>query len=278
MSLTIWHDHATVLGNGYIMITIHTMDDPAVYLAERKGVSPTTQTIIEQPEVYIFALNSSSVKDQASIIRDRVECLHSLSVPILARDGIVVNDTLRFFTGDHPAKQFERGTQVGGVYKCGGCGCRSDLMDDQAHALACRTRSTEELQCIALKGVLGRVPCIIKPLYVRDLSIAEIRQELRARGVANVDRLREELQPLLQDILKGVQRVPSLLLLKPDQKLCNLKLQNYRILDCEPMHDIKGHLLNLFEKLPSILPASVRATCETASTSAWERRKRVLPI
>ena len=139
MSLTIWHDHATVLGNGYIMITIHTIHDPAVYVAERKGVSPTTQTIIEQPEVYIFALNSSSVEDQASIIRDRVECLHSLSVPILARDGIVVNDTLRFFTGDHPANQFERGTQVGGVYKCGRCGCLSDLMDDQAHALACRT-------------------------------------------------------------------------------------------------------------------------------------------
>ena len=170
------------------MITIHTIHDPAVYVAERKGVSPTTQTIIEQPEVYTFALNSSSVEDQASIIRDRVEYLHSLSEPILARDGIEVNDTLRFFTGDHPAKQFERETQVGGVYKCGGCGCRSDLIS----CTGLQNETTEELQCITLKGVLGRVPCIIKPLYVRDLFIAEIQQELRARGVANVDRLPEK--------------------------------------------------------------------------------------
>ena len=81
------------------------------------------------------------------------------------------------------------------------------MMDDQAHTLACKTRSTEELQSIALNRVLGRVPCIKQPLYVKDLSIAEIRQELRARGVADVDRLREGLQPLLQDMLKGVQQV-----------------------------------------------------------------------
>ena len=101
------------------MITIHTMYDPAVYVAEKRGVSPTTQSIIEQPEIYLFALNSTTIQDLAAIIQDRVECLHCLSEPILSREGIPVNDILRFFTGDHPAKQFERGTQVGGVYKCG---------------------------------------------------------------------------------------------------------------------------------------------------------------
>ena len=71
-------------------------------------------------------------------------------------------------------------------------------------------------------------------------------------------------------MLKGVQRVPSLLLLKPDQKLCNLNLQNY----CEPMHDIKGHLLNLFEELPSILPASVKAICETCINICLGKEKK----
>ena len=210
---------------------------------KKKDVSPPIQTFVEQPEIYLLALNSTSIQDQAAIIKDRVECLHSVSEPIISSGGVSVHDIIRFFTGDHPAKQFERGTQVGGIYKCSGCGCKSYMMDDQAHALACTTRTTEELQSVAIQGVLGRVPCIIKPLYVKHLSIAEIRQELRARGVADVDRLREEVQPLLQDMLKGVQRVPSLLLLKPDQKLTNLNLQHYHILDCEPMHDIKGHLL-----------------------------------
>ena len=52
----------------------------------------------------------------------------------------------------------------------------------------------------------------------------------------------------IQEVLKGVQRAPSLLLMKPDD-LCNLNLQHYTVLDCEPLHDLKGHLLNLFHDL-----------------------------
>ena len=85
--------------------------------------------------IYLIALNSSSIEDQAGIIPDRVECLYDLSEPILSSSGIKINDTLKFFTGDHPAQQFERGTQMGGTFKCGGCGCKETLMDDQAHAL-----------------------------------------------------------------------------------------------------------------------------------------------
>ena len=32
-------------------------------------------------------------------------------------------------------------------------------------------------------------------------------------------------------------------------------------MDCEPLHDIKGHLLNLFAELPSILENPVQAAC-----------------
>lgn len=32
-------------------------------------------------------------------------------------DGIQIHYHLKLFTGDHPASQFERGTQMGGVYK-----------------------------------------------------------------------------------------------------------------------------------------------------------------
>ena len=44
-----------------------------------------------------------------------------------------------------------------GRYKCGGCGCKAELMDDQAHALRCKWRSTADLQSIAIGGVFGRV-------------------------------------------------------------------------------------------------------------------------
>ena len=29
--LVFWHDHATILGHGYIMVTVHTVYHPAVY-------------------------------------------------------------------------------------------------------------------------------------------------------------------------------------------------------------------------------------------------------
>ena len=102
-----------------------------------------------------------------------------LDEPVYTSEGVPVNDVMKYFVGDHPAQQFERGTEVGGNYKCGGCGCRSQLMDDQAHALRCTVRSLQDIQSIALDGVFGKVPKSIKPLYLPDLSINEIRKELK---------------------------------------------------------------------------------------------------
>ena len=33
-TLAMWHDHATILKRGVIMITVHTLYDPAVFLTE----------------------------------------------------------------------------------------------------------------------------------------------------------------------------------------------------------------------------------------------------
>ena len=55
-------------------------------------------------------------------------------------------------------------------------------MDDQAHALRCETRQLQELQSLALGGVLGHEACVMQPLYVPDLPVSDIRKELRARG------------------------------------------------------------------------------------------------
>ena len=96
------------------------------------------QAEIEQPEIYLLAMGSSSIEDQASVVADRLECLQDLSTPVLASNGVEINSRHpMFFCGDHPAAQFERGTQQGGHYKCGGCGVRDTMMGDQAHALRC---------------------------------------------------------------------------------------------------------------------------------------------
>ena len=60
----------------------------------------------------------------------------------------------------------------------------------------------------------------------------------------------------------GIQHVPALLLLNPCQNLSNLHLQDYTVLDCEPLHDIKGHFGNLFKDLPYILPQELKNSCK----------------
>ncbi len=75
---------------------------------------------------------SSSGTDQIALIGDR---LAELNKPCAANDGTKIYNEMRFFCGDKPAQQFERGTQVGGLYKCGGCDCKDNMMVDFAQAI-----------------------------------------------------------------------------------------------------------------------------------------------
>ena len=135
-SLAMWHDHGTVLGLGVVMITIHIVYDREVFYTQAELESNeaksqvSVQATVESLEIHILIACSSAVDDQAAIIQDRVDCLLSLSEPLTTSGGIEIADELLFFVGDHPAQQFERGTQGGGTYKCRGCDV---MMDDLAH-------------------------------------------------------------------------------------------------------------------------------------------------
>ena len=93
-SLVFWHDHATILNHGFLMVTVHTLYDQAVHLTNQEYLNKTgkhlnVQAEVEQPEVYMLAMGSSSVNDQASVIADRVECLHDLQRPIKTSNGML---------------------------------------------------------------------------------------------------------------------------------------------------------------------------------------------
>ena len=132
--LCMWHDHATILKTGFIMITVHVMYDPMVfytdeeYMQNNPKANVSIQSEVEQPEIYLISAGSSKIEDQAELIEDRLNCLLDLPHPVKTDTGILVQDTLRFFTGDHPATQFEQGTKQGGMYKCGACGCQESLL------------------------------------------------------------------------------------------------------------------------------------------------------
>lgn len=264
-TLAIWHDHATVLSRGYILITINVIYDDAVFVTQSEiqdtnFTSSMLQHYIEEPEIHMIAVCSSSVADQATLVPDRINCIQSIHEPVFSSKGVPIIDRLRFFIGDHPAQSFERGTKQGGTYKCGRCGCPASRMDDAAYALQLPWRSLEDLHALVTTSPLGRQPNALRPF--ENLKVEELRRELRIRNEFDLSGVKKELQQRLYAILKGAQRVPSLLLSTPTQSLCSLNLDEYTILDCEPLHDLKGHLLNLFEELPYVLPPQLQLQCK----------------
>ncbi|KAL5487073.1 hypothetical protein EMCRGX_G019632 [Ephydatia muelleri] len=118
--LVMWHDHGTILGQGYIFITVKVIYDTSVFFRKDEYSLNSTlnlQGTIEKPEVHVIGIASSSHEDQAALIPERVSCLRTLNSPIMTTAGIPINDTVRFFAGDGPARNFERGVQQGGTIR-----------------------------------------------------------------------------------------------------------------------------------------------------------------
>jgi len=242
---------------GYILFAVWAIYDPAIFLtaqeyAAKSGQSMQNLQVIEQPAIYMFAPSSSSPADQLVLVGDRLECLQDLSEGLPATNGVTITDKLRFFCGDKPAQQFERGAQIGGIYKCGSCGCKDRKMQDLAHAFQCNWWSLADLQSLVLAGKYGNSPGRLKPFD--SLKVDELQQELEARGYNTTGKLKQQMQEELDSILKGVQRVPTLLVSHPQQSLDSLNLSRYEVLDCEPLHDLKGHIRNLLAEIPYLLP------------------------
>lgn len=97
-------------------------------------------------------------------------------------------------------------------------------------------------------GPSGRKSGCSKPF--ENLISAELKEELRAHQVYDFGTRKTELTKSLKSLLCGIQRVPSLLLLNPTQNLADTNLRDYTVLDCEPLHDLKGHIQNLIDEVP----------------------------
>ncbi len=198
-TISFWHDHSSILGRGYILVVmVQVAYDLAVlmseseYFAATRKVARNLQQLVEEPELYIVALSSSSPSDQLAIIPDRLDDLYELSDGVSTSGGIEVDDTLRFFIGDHPAQQFERGTQIGGTCKCGSCGCEDVRMDDLAYACRCEWRSLADLQALMVAGKHGN-----KVKAFSGLRVAEVCEELHAREIWDTDKPKKHLRQCL---------------------------------------------------------------------------------
>lgn len=61
-SLCMWHDHATILKMGFILITVHVLYDKAVFYTDEEfehhhpGTNINIQAEVEQPEIHFYLL------------------------------------------------------------------------------------------------------------------------------------------------------------------------------------------------------------------------------
>ena len=127
------------------------------------SLSINIEDYVEEAELCMFCMSSSSLAGQLASIGDRLDCLPTLKDPIYTSNSIPIYDCMRFYTGDHPAASFQRGCQLGGNYKCGSCGVKSTRIDDLAHVFSFPRRNLSDIQKLVLKGKFVKQPGVLKP-------------------------------------------------------------------------------------------------------------------
>ena len=131
------------------------------------------------------------------------------------------------------------------------------MFGDQAHSPNYNRHSLEN-SIISCRRNLGKHPGVLNPFEA--LRVDELHQELEACGVADTLMTKPILTNMLENILRGVVQVPALLLTDPSRSLLSLNLDRYEVVASEPLHDLKGHIINLITELPYVLPDGDIAT------------------
>ena len=125
--LMIWHDNSTVTNRGYLVCSVSVLYDTAIFLTNEEnkakaGKTVDVQTAAEKPREQFIARCNSSAADQIAYSETRMSCVKEMARALPSANGNNIVDTLRFFHGDSPARQFESGQQKGGNYYCSSCG------------------------------------------------------------------------------------------------------------------------------------------------------------
>ena len=70
-----------------------------------------------------------------------------------------------------------------------------------------------------------------------------------------------ELEANLLGLLCGFVHVSTLLMNDPCQTLQFINMDKYTILECEPVHDLKGHIHNFFIEVEEHFDTCVKTEC-----------------
>lgn len=238
--LMVWGDNSTILNHGHILYLVQCLYDPAFFYTPEemkiRGYGDVdVPAIVERPHLYILGRCGSKEVEQLAYVETRQECLDSLPHQIETSDGVKVNDVMRFFHGDGPEQQFESGEQRGGNAGCSACSGDSRRYRDLTYSFRRPQLSLADRQRIVLAGPAGRAKRNggIKPF--KDMPVAELRNECRARGLCD-EGYKKDLQITLKEHLGGIQRVPAMMINDQGRSIEDLHLGNY-VINCPALHN-----------------------------------------
>ena len=187
----------------------------------------------------------SSNEQQMSYSDTRNEDIKTTKYPTKIGD-IYIHDIIRFFHGDGPACQLEAGQQKGGDFPCWVCPININLSNDVAHVLHQPIMGVKERIQKVLTTKSSQAKTKLNNLHMfSKLKKHEVEIELQERNIKYYcEKKGDELQQKLRSEMHGIQRVPALLFTEPEVSPEKLLFESYEILPCEPLHDVKGHILN----------------------------------
>ena len=103
-NLIVWGDHSSLLSSGVLVYTVKVIFSKRIFLTnkevlEKTGKTINVQSLVEQPHIYIFAHCGDTIANKLSYVSLRREDILEMQTPLIATDGTILNDTMRFFQG-----------------------------------------------------------------------------------------------------------------------------------------------------------------------------------
>ncbi|CAH1248619.1 Hypp8311 [Branchiostoma lanceolatum] len=260
--LAYWEDGACLANHGYILYLVSALYDPAIYLTsaeyfDKHKVKLNVQNEVERPELYLIARCGASDEEQLMYAETRRDDLPSLSEPVQTTDGREYADILRFFKGDHPARQFEFGAQRSGHYSCT---CPIDKRTTSDFWKCCHVDNVlsniTDRQAFIMEGpVTSHKATQTVPDPFAKMTKDEMADELTYRGTVTYTdaegMTKKDLNVQMKHTLHGVKRIPTLLYQSPNASVEELNIQHLEEPGSEAMHDLCNHAKNLLEEIPS---------------------------
>ena len=173
-----------------------------------------------------------------------------------------------FSTGDAPSCQIESGHKKGGHYFCWFCECHAPSCNNLQHSLYGELVSLVDKCDKLMSTTVGtRLQREGSQHYVSSLDKADVELDLHERGIRHPNNLKcSDLRQLLENEMKGTQRLPALLFDREEFNMKEIGMESYEVLPVEPLHTIKEHIKNLFQEIPRHLIKTERIVFERGLT------------